>query len=44
MKKFISIGASIILLICVMLSSTSCAFGDPFNKFSKKIEKEKNDK
>ena len=41
MKKFISIGASIILLICVMLSSTSCAFGDPFNKFSKKIEKEK---
>ena len=42
MKKIITASLSLVLICAFLLSATSCALGDPFKKFSKKIEKEEN--
>lgn len=39
MKKFILKGFSIVLVLCVVMSVASCSLGDPFKKFTKKLER-----
>ncbi len=42
MKKFLKAFVSLMVVFCVLLGTTSCSLGDPFKKFSKKIEKKEN--
>ena len=42
MKKNLKAFASLMVIFSLLLCATSCSFGDPFKKFSKKIEKEEN--